>query len=132
MLTSESLFSVTSQSLASIPSQEIDDPITCRNIGSLIYTLIKLRNDHINLLISVLNNLHPDQDDQVGIFISYVYAKVLKHSSRYYTKSKLDDCVAFLTSSTIVLPSAYFLYFLIKHAPHLISPCSIQYTQAPN
>lgn len=130
-LSYEKLLNVTNQSLASItltrPTSDI--ALICK-ISSLIYTLIKLRQDHFPKLIAILNFLKTSKNEQVGIFVSFVYSKVLKHAQREFLQQKLDVCLLKLQSASNVLQTAYFLYFLAKHSPNSILLCITQFINA--
>ena len=127
----EKLSKITQQSISSVSlNSSISDPNTIIKTASWVYTLIKLRQDHFPRLIAVLNNLNTDRDEQVGIFVSFVYSKVLKHAHRGFIQQKLDACLQKLKSSTSVLQIAYFLYFLAKHSPNSILLCITQFINA--
>lgn len=126
----EKLSNVTLQSISSISlNHPTSDIPTIIRIGNLVYTLIKLRQDHFPQLIAILNNLNTDKDEQVGTFISFVYCKVLKHAKRGFIQQKLDNCLKQQSSSNIY-QTAYFLYFLAKHSPNSILLCTTQFINA--
>ncbi|OHT04748.1 PIKK family atypical protein kinase [Tritrichomonas foetus] len=130
-LSYEKLSNVTSQSINSISlPRPTSDPSQIFKISSLIYTLLKLRQDHYPKLISILNNLNTDRNEQVGIFVSYVYSKVLKHAQRGFLQQKLDVCLLKLQSTSNVLQTAYFLFFLAQHSPNSILLCITQFINA--
>ncbi|OHT10677.1 PIKK family atypical protein kinase [Tritrichomonas foetus] len=127
----ETLSNVTIQSISSISlDSPTSDPLSIIKIASLVYTLIKLRQDHYPRLIAILNNLNTDKDEQVGILVSFVYSKVLKHAQRGFIQQKLDVCLLKLKSASNVLQTAYFLYFLAKHSPNSILLCITQFINA--
>lgn len=120
-LSYDKLINYTTQSINKItltrPTSDLSQII---KIASLIYTLIKLRQDHFPRLIAILNNLKTDKNEQVGIFVSFVYSKVLKHTQREFLQQKLENCLFKLQSASNVLQTAYFLFFLAKHSPNSI------------
>lgn len=123
--------SATTSSLKEISSKiPITDPIVCFNHATLVYTLIKLRNDHHESLLRVLENLIPENDPEVEIFLSYVYSKLMKHLNRGVIHNKLTDCIYKLAGSESSLPSAYFLLFISQHSPSSILFCTNQFIKA--
>ena len=121
----------TSQSIASISElKNVDTPDRIFKVAALVYTLIKLRKDHYSQLMNALKSLRYERYEQIGIFVSFVYSKLLKHTQKGYTQEKLEDCVHCLKSSQAILPAAYLIYFLAKYSPNSILLCISQFVDA--
>ena len=130
-LSFEKLSTVTSQTIDGITlNRPISDPIQIYKIATLIYAILKLRQDHYQKLILILDLLNTNKNEQVGIFVSFVYSKVLKHGQRGFLQQKLDICLLGLQSASNVLQTAYFLFFLAKHSPNSILLCITQFINA--
>ena len=81
----------TSQSIASISElKNVDTPDRIFKVAALVYTLIKLRKDHYSQLMNALKSLRYERYEQIGIFVSFVYSKPLKHTQKGYTQEKLE------------------------------------------
>lgn len=129
-LSLEALNTATSESLCRLSSTRPTDSQSVIKIASLVYTLIKLRKDHFPSLIKFLNSLRCDKDEQTGIFLSFVYSKLLKHVQRGYMQERLDECLVRLRHSMHCLLAAYFLYFLTKFSRNSILLCISKFSLA--